>query len=65
MTRAQAVRMADEQINWWIARRWGPLDAMHALRGYPVWAAEWWEVRVWMVDWLLSEYGRQPARLAA
>lgn len=58
MTRREAVRLADQQIGWWQASRWLPIHAMDALTGYPVWAAEWWEVRAFMVDWLLTNYGR-------
>jgi hypothetical protein len=59
MTGTEAGAIADEQIAHWRLQGVSADAAWRAL-GLPWgWAVEWYEVRLWMVRWLRTEY-REP-----
>ncbi len=54
MTPSTAAAIADEQIAHWRKNDVGAPEAWVALGCVWSWAVEWWEVRGFMIRWLLN-----------
>ncbi len=64
MSEAEDRAIVDEQIAWWQARGLTASDAWAALDGRAVWSIEWWEVRSYMLRWLLAQDAGSEKRAA-